>query len=109
MEPSNLEYAVRDLTESIHEIKLNTERLVTKLEQVNDNIEKLERSVEDLHTSLSEQDRRLTKLEQLVPRNLIEDVAILKQNQSSITKILWLLGGGTLTALGDMLLKMLQK
>jgi septal ring factor EnvC (AmiA/AmiB activator) len=109
MEPSNLEYAVRDLTESIHEIKLNTERLVTKLEQVNDNIEKLERSVEDLHTSLSEQDRRLTKLEQLVPRNLIEDVAILKQNQSSITKILWLLGGGTLTALGDMLLKILQK
>jgi septal ring factor EnvC (AmiA/AmiB activator) len=109
MEPSNLEYAVRDLTESIHEIKLNTERLVTKLEQVNDNIEKLERSVEDLHTSLSEQDRRLTKLEQLVPRNLIEDVAILKQNQSSVTKILWLLGGGTLTALGDTLLKMLQK
>jgi methyl-accepting chemotaxis protein len=109
MEQSNLEYAVRELTESIHEIKLNTERLVTKLEQVNDNIEKLERSVEDLHTSLSEQDRRLTKLEQLVPRNLIEDVAVLKQNQSSITKILWLLGGGTLTALGDMLLKMLQK
>ncbi len=109
MEPSNLEYAVRDLTESIHEIKVNTERLVTKLEQVNDNIEKLERSVEDLHTSLSEQDRRLTKLEQLVPRNLIEDVAILKQNQSTVTKILWLLGGGTLTALGDMILNMLQK
>lgn len=109
MEQSNLEYAVRELTESIHEIKLNTERLVTKLEQVNDNIERLEVSVETLHKSLSEQDRRLTKLEQMVPRNLIEDVAVLKQNQSSITKILWLLGGGTLTALGDMLLKMLQK
>lgn len=109
MEESNLEYAVRDLTDSIHEIKLNTERLVAKLEQVSDNIEKLEASVEDLHTSLSEQDRRLTKLEQLVPRNLIEDVAILKQNQSTVTKILWLLGGGVLTALGDMLLKALGK
>jgi len=109
MDQSGLEYIVRELTESIHEIKLNTERLVTKLEQVNDNIEKLEASVETLHKSLSEQDRRLTKLEQMVPRNLVEDVALLKQNQSNITKILWLLGGGTLTALGDTLLKMLQK
>jgi len=109
MEQSNLEYAVRELTESIHEIKLNTERLVAKLEQVNNNIERLEDSVEDLHNSLSEQDRRLTILEQMVPRNLVQDVAILKQNQSTVTKILWLLGGGTLTALGDTLLKMLQK
>lgn len=108
MDQQSLEYAVRELTDAIHEIKLNTERLVAKLEQVNNNIERLEDSVEDLHNSLSEQDRRLTKLEQLVPRNLIEDVAILKQNQSSITKILWLVGGGTLTALGNMVLKMLQ-
>jgi septal ring factor EnvC (AmiA/AmiB activator) len=109
MEQTNLEYAVRDLTESIHEIKLNTERLVTKLEQVNDNIKKLERSVEDLHTSLSEQDRRLTILEQMVPRNLVQDVALLKQNQINTSKILWLLGGATLTTLGDMLIKMLTK
>jgi hypothetical protein len=109
MDHNGLEYAVRELTESIHEIKLNTERLVTKLEQVNDNIEKLEVSVETLHKSLSEQDRRLTKLEQMIPRNLLEDVALLKQNQSTVTKILWLLGGGTLTALGDTLLKMIQK
>lgn len=109
MEQSNFEYAVRDLTEGIHEIKLNTERLVTKLEQVNDNIEKLEASVETLHKSLSEQDRRLTKLEQMVPRNLLEDVAILKQNQSTITRILWLLGGATVATLGDMFIKMLAK
>lgn len=109
MEESNLEYAVRELTESIHEIKLNTERLVAKLEQVNSNIERLEDSVEDLHTSLSEQDRRLTILEQMVPRNLVQDVAILKQNQATVTKILWLLGGATLTTLGDMLMKILGK
>ena len=34
MDQQSLEYAVRELTESIHEIKLNTERLVSKLEQV---------------------------------------------------------------------------
>ena len=109
MEQQSLEYAVRELTESIHEIKLNTERLVSKLEQVNNNIERLEDSVEDLHTSLSEQDRRLTILEQLVPRNLVQDVALLKQNQATVTKILWLLGGATITTLGDMLMKILGK
>lgn len=109
MDQQSLEYAVRELTDSIHEIKLNTERLVSKLEQVNSNIERLEDSVEDLHTSLSEQDRRLTILEQLVPRNLVQDVAILKQNQSNVTKILWLLGGATITTLADMLIKLLGK
>jgi methyl-accepting chemotaxis protein len=107
MEGSNLEYVVRELSEGIHEIKLNTERLVAKLEQVNDNIEKLESSVEDLHASLSEQDRRLTKLEQLVPVNLIGDVAILKQNQNTFSKILWLIGGASVTSLGNMLFKLL--
>jgi len=109
MDQQSLEYAVRELTESIHEIKLNTERLVSKLEQVNSNIERLEDSVEDLHTSLSEQDRRLTILEQLVPRNLVQDVVILKQNQASVNKILWLLGGATVATLGDMFLKILTK
>jgi len=109
MDQQSLEYAVRELTDSIHEIKLNTERLVAKLEQVNSNIERLEDSVEDLHNSLSEQDRRLTILEQMVPRNLVQDVAILKQNQATVTKILWLLGGATITTLGDMLMKLLGK
>ena len=109
MDQQSLEYAVRELTDSIHEIKLNTERLVSKLEQVNSNIERLEDSVEDLHTSLSEQDRRLTILEQMVPRNLVQDVAILKQNQSSANRILWLLGGATVATLGDMLIKMITK
>lgn len=109
MDQQSLEYAVRELTDSIHEIKLNTERLVSKLEQVNSNIERLEDSVEDLHTSISEQDRRLTILEQMVPRNLVQDVAILKQNQSSFNRILWLLGGATVATLGDMLIKMITK
>jgi len=108
MDQQSLEYAVRELTDSIHEIKLNTERLVSKLEQVNSNIERLEDSVEDLHTSLSEQDRRLTILEQMVPRNLIQDVAILKQNQGNFSKLLWLIGGATATTLANMIFKLLS-
>ena len=109
MENSELITAVRLLSEGIHEIKTNTEILVTKLEQVNDNIEKLEASVEDLHMSLSEQDRRLTVLEQMIPQNLIQDIAIMKQTQSAFVRILWLLGGATITTFADMIYHVITK
>lgn len=99
----------QDITEVIHDIKTNTEILVTKLEQVNTNIEKLEGSVEDLHMSLSEQDRRLTVLEQLVPQNLIQEFAVMKQSQSNLTKLLWLIGGATVTTFVDMIYHTLTK
>jgi DNA polymerase III sliding clamp (beta) subunit (PCNA family) len=109
MEQRDLDHAVKVLSDGIHEIKLNTEILVTKLEQVNSNIQKLESSVEDLHMSLSEQDRRLTILEQAVPKDLIQDVALIKQNQATIGKLLWLLGGATLATVSDMIIKMVTK
>lgn len=99
----------QDITEIIHDIKTNTEILVTKLEQVNTNIEKLEASVEDLHMSLSEQDRRLTVLEQMVPENLIQEFALLKQSQSTLTKLLWLIGGATITTFVEMVYHTLTK
>lgn len=99
----------QDITEIIHDIKTNTEILVTKLEQVNTNIEKLEGSVEDLHMSLSEQDRRLTVLEQMVPENLIQEFALLKQSQSTLTKLLWLIGGATITTFVEMVYHTLTK
>ena len=99
----------QDITEVIHDIKTNTEILVTKLEQVNTNIEKLEGSVEDLHMSLSEQDRRLTVLEQLVPQNLIQEFAVMKQSQSNLTKLLWIIGGATVTTFVDMIYHTLTK
>lgn len=106
---SELHAVVTKLTEVTHDIKTNTEILVTKLEQVNDNIEKLEASVEDLHMSLSEQDRRLTVLEQMVPQNLIQDIAIMKQTQSAFVKVLWLLGGATITTFTNMIYHALTK
>lgn len=109
MDQKDLNNAVSALSEGIYEIKTNTEILVTKLEQVNNNIERLEGSVEDLHMSLSEQDRRLTILEQLVPRDLLSDVALIKQNQSTYSKLLWLVGGATLSTFANMVFKMLTK
>lgn len=108
-ERNQLEEVTSDLADSIQEIKLNTKILVTKLEQVNDNIEKLEGSVEDLHMSISEQDRRLTVLEQLIPQNLLQDIAVMKESQKTTSKLLWLVGGITLTTFADMLFHVLTK
>ena len=104
---SDLTNVVRKLSEVTNDIKINTEILVTKLEQVNDNIEKLEASVEDLHMSLSEQDRRLTVLEQMIPSNLLQDFAVMKQTQGTFTRLLWVLGGATMTTFADMLYHMI--
>ena len=98
-----------DTSNAILEIKLNTERLVNKVEQLNDNIEKLEASVETLHKSLSAQDRRLTVLEQKVPESLLQDIAVIKQNQSTFAKMLWLLGGVSLTTVAHMIKEVLLK
>lgn len=98
-----------DTSNAILEIKINTERLVNKVEQLNDNIEKLEASVEILHKSLSAQDRRLTVLEQRVPEDLIQDLAIIKQNQNTFSKIMWLFGGATVTSLGHIVKEILTK
>lgn len=120
---------VTKLTEVIHKINTNTEILVTKIEQLNNNVEKVEASVEDLHLLFSEQDRRLTVVEQIIPPNLVQDiavlkslsqdvatlkllsqdVAVLKQGQSAHSKLLWLIGGITLTTFADMIFHLLTK
>lgn len=101
------EYA-RDLTESIHEIKVNTERLVTTVELVSNNIEKLEESVKNINNSLGDQERRITILEQLVSRTLPQDIVILKSNQESFAKFLWLIGGATVTVFVHTIFKMIS-
>lgn len=109
LDQQELDSAVKQLSVGIQEIKLNTEILVTKLAQVNDNIEKLEASVEDLHMSISEQDRRLTILEQRVPQDLVQDMAVMKQSNGAYTKLLWLIGGVTLTTFANMLFNLVTK
>jgi hypothetical protein len=109
MEQKDLSVVVSAMTENINEIKLNTEILVTKLEQVNVNIEKIEASVEDLHMSLSEQDRRLTVVEQMIPQNLIQDIAIIKQSQDTFSRLFWILGGATLSTFVDMIYHLILK
>ena len=90
---------VSELNQSLNELKVNTHTIVVKMEQIYDSIEKLEKTVETISTAVSSQEKRLTVLEQLTPKNLIEDLALLKNSQQTYNKLLWLVGGGVLASL----------
>ena len=90
---------VSELNQSLNELKVNTQTIVIKMEQIYDSIEKLEKTVETISTAVSSQEKRLTVLEQSTPKNLIEDLALLKNSQQTYNKLLWLVGGGVLASL----------
>lgn len=90
---------VIELNQNLNELKINTQTIVIKMEQIYDSIEKLEKTVETISTAVSSQEKRLTVLEQSMPRNLIEDLALLKNSQQAYNKLLWLVGGGVLASL----------
>ena len=81
---------VSELNQSLNELKVNTHTIVVKMEQIYDSIEKLEKTVETISTAVSSQEKRLTVLEQLTPKNLIEDLALLKNSQQTYNKLLCL-------------------
>ena len=97
-----------ELNQSLNELKVNTQTIVVKMDQIYDSIEKLEKTVESISTAVSSQEKRLTVLEQGIPKNLIEDMAILKSSQQTHNKILWLVGGGVIASLLDMFFKIMK-
>lgn len=104
MNPLDQETA-REMTEAINSVKVNTERLVAQMELIYTAVEKLENSLEKMNDSLMQQDRRVTVLEQLVPKNLIEDVALIKAAQASSSKFLWTVAGVALTTFVNMIFR----
>ena len=99
---------IAELNQSLNELKVNTQTIVVKMEQIYDSIEKLEKTVETISTAVSSQEKRLTVLEQSIPKNLIEDIALLKNSQHAYNKLLWLIGGGVAAALMQSFFKIIQ-
>jgi len=98
---------VVQLNESLNELKVNTHTICVKMDQIYDSIEKLEKTVETISTIVSSQEKRLTVLEQGIPKNLIEDLAILKSSQQTYNKILWIVAGGVAAALMQSFFKLM--
>jgi len=106
--PQLNEDVMNHLNESLNELKVNTHTICVKMDQIYDSIEKLEKTVETISTAVSTQEKRLTILEQGIPKNLIEDLALVKNAQHTYSRILWIVAGGVAAALMQSFFKIIQ-
>jgi hypothetical protein len=106
--PQLNEDAIKNLNETLGELKMNTQTICVKMDQIYDSIEKLEKTVETISTAVSTQEKRLTILEQGIPKNLIEDLALVKNAQQTYNKLLWIIATGVAAALMQSFFKIIQ-
>jgi uncharacterized coiled-coil protein SlyX len=100
--------SIKELNNTLNELKMNTQTICVKMDQIYDSIEKLEKTVESISEVVSSQEKRLTVLEQTVPKDLIADLALLKSSQQTYNKLLWLIGGGVAAALLQSFFKLIN-
>ncbi len=81
--------AAKELNDSLNELKVNSQTIVYKMDQIQDSMEKLEKTVESLTNNLGNQEKRITILEQKIPQDLLTDIVLLKRHQESSSRILW--------------------
>jgi hypothetical protein len=106
--PQLNEDAIKNLNETLGELKMNTQTICVKMDQIYDSIEKLEKTVETISTAVSTQEKRLTILEQGIPKNLIEDIVLVKNAQQTYNKLLWIIATGVAAALMQSFFKIIQ-
>lgn len=99
----------KDLESMVVEIKLGTERLIAKLDQLNSGVSRLETSMCKIDKTVEELEKKVIIIEQELPDDLRKDLALLKNSQDTHTKIIWLLAGGvistTIKILTDLIIK----
>jgi hypothetical protein len=100
----NLKY----VNDSLNELKVNTQTIVIKMEQMYDSIEKLEKSIKSINEVVGTQEKRITVIEQSVPKDLIADLALLKNSQEIMSKVIWIVSGGTLAAVIQSIFKIIN-
>ena len=81
--------SVKELGEMLLDLKLGQERMSAKLSQTCDSIERLERSIHRIDNAVGSQERRVIILEQKIPDNLLQDLALMKDSQEVQKKIVW--------------------
>lgn len=104
---------VAKLQDSITEIKISSANIDQKLDQMKEDFARVESAIEKLSDITGKQEVRLTLLEEKqaviqssLPRNLNEDIAIMKATLSNYQKFLWILTSGVVGLLLKTLLEM---
>ncbi len=103
------EASFRDLETVMVEVKLSTERMNSKLDQLGTSIDKLENSISRIDNALSSQERRLIILEQSIPKELLQDLALMKNSLAMHTKLIWLVGGAAISGWAKTLIGLLSQ
>ena len=92
---------VSKLQDSITEIKISSANIDQKLDQMKEDFARVEVSIAKLLDTTAQQEVRLTLLEekqiaiqQNIPQNLNEDMAIMKSTIANYQKFLWILTTG---------------
>lgn len=99
----------RDLESMMMDIKLSTERVYAKLDQLSTSIARLEGSFNRMDKEVSELEKKLIILDQAIPEDLYKDLTLLKNSQQTQAKIMWLLAGTSLTALTKILFDLIMR
>lgn len=101
--------ADQDMQSMILEIKIATDRVYTKLEQLTSSVAKLEGSLSNIDMKVSELEKKVIIMDQAIPDDLNKDMTLLKNAQETQAKLMWLMAGGIVTALIKVFFDMIGK
>lgn len=99
----------KDLEIMILEIKMGTERVYSKLEQLTSSLNRLEGSFNRMDKKVEDLEKKIIVLDQSIPEDLVKDIAILKTSQETNHKIMWLLAGGVITSVGKIIVDLMVR
>lgn len=101
--------ADQDMQSMILEIKIATDRVYTKLEQLSTGVAKLEGSLLNIDMKVAELEKKVIIMDQAIPDDLYKDITLLKNAQETQAKLMWLMAGGIVTALIKVFFDMLGR
>jgi hypothetical protein len=89
----------KDMQMMILEIKMATDRVYSKLEQLSSSVGRLENSLSSIDKKVEDLEKKVIILDQAIPDDLYKDMTLLKNSQETQAKIMWIMAGGLLTTL----------
>lgn len=101
--------ADQDMQSMILEIKIATDRVYSKLEQLSTSVAKLEGSMSNIDTKVSELEKKVIILDQSIPDDLHKDMTLLKNSQDTQSRMMWLLAGGVVSTFIKVLFDLIVK
>lgn len=101
--------ADQNIQEMILEIKIATDRVYSKLEQLTSSVSKLEGSISNIDSKVSDLEKKVIILDQAIPEDLYKDMTLLKNSQDTHAKIMWLLAGGVVSTFIKILFDLIIK